>query len=152
MTIRMNAVSPTAPLLIQGVHCEGEVAEVSGQWWVQLGRHPNSEVASQYPFLPFPPTHQPAKPHRLTGSNKARQSLGSPAEDGCWIYCMHMITYSSRPQGDQMGETQICPKAETRSELSRTSPACEITLCFRRRNEMPSRWANAKSLQGRKSG
>lgn len=57
MIIRMNAVSHTEQIpyilgVIQGVHCEGEVAEVLGQWWVQLGRHHKFEVASQYPFLP----------------------------------------------------------------------------------------------------
>lgn len=48
---------PTACLGTDSPHSwsnsRGEVAELLGQWWVQLAGTTNSEVASQYLFLPF---------------------------------------------------------------------------------------------------
>lgn len=83
-----------------------------------------------------PPTHQAAKPHRLTGSNKAEQSLGTPAVDCCWIYCMYMIMHTSRALRTPNGRNPnaVLKLRPDPSELSRTNSACEMTLCFRRRN------------------
>lgn len=115
MIIRMNAVSSTAsseqiPHIlgpIQGVHCKGEVAKVLGQWWVQLGRHTNSEVASQYPLLPlssYIPASQASQAHR----EEQNQTLFWDSIRGLLLDILYVYDYVFfKAPGRQMGETQM---------------------------------------------
>lgn len=140
MIIRMNAVSPTEQIpytlgLLQGVRCKGGVAEVLGRWWVQLGRHHKLRGFS-CPFLPLPPTRQSVRLHRLTGSDKATQSSGTPAWTAADIlYVVYEYVYVKVSRGPNgRNPNAVLKLRPDPSELSRTSPACEMTLCFGRRN------------------
>lgn len=101
----------------------------AGQATQTLRWHP-----STLSFL-LPATHQPAKPHRLTGSNKARQSFGTPAVDTADIlYVYDYVFFKAPGKPNGRNPNAVLKLRPDPSELSRTNPACEMTLCFRRRN------------------
>lgn len=93
--------------LIQGVHCEGEVPEVLGQWWVQLDRHTNSEVAPQYPLLPsslYTPACQASQAHR----EEQGQTVLWDSSRGLLLDILYVHDYRFfKAPRRQMGETQM---------------------------------------------